>query len=69
MSKKKNLIYTMCTTELLETIEGDVRSDESNGMATKKELLQKVNKVQKWSVHVYLITVFSNLVDEIHLKG
>jgi hypothetical protein len=55
--KKKNLIYTMCTTELLETIEGDVRSDESNGMATK-ELLEEVNKVQKWSVHVSLITIF-----------
>jgi len=55
---KENLIYTKYTTELLETIEGDVRSDESNGMATKKELLEGVNKVQKWSVHVSLITVF-----------
>ena len=41
----------MCTTELLETIEGDVRSDESNGMATK-ELLEEVNKVQKWKLEI-----------------
>jgi hypothetical protein len=58
----------MCTTELLETIEGDVRSDESNGMATK-ELLKEVYKVQKGSIHISLINIFRILRTRFILWG
>ena len=54
---KKNLIYTKYTVELLETIDGDVQSDESNGMATK-ELLKEVYKVQNRSIHISLVNIF-----------
>jgi len=65
---KKNLIYTKYTVELLETIDGDVQSDESNGMATK-ELLKEVYKVQKGSIHISLINIFRILRTRFILWG
>ena len=69
MSKKKNLIYTNYIAELLGTIDGDVRSDKGNSMVTKKELLKEVNKVQKRSICISLITIFRISRMRFILKG